>query len=96
MKHKHILLLLLIKVSFPVGVCARATLVSKRLDGLGPWRRLSGEFGWGFVAGPLASSAAVWCKSFVFSLLPIRKGWVLILGFWSVYAQARRSYYLCF
>ena len=33
----------------------------------------------GFVVGPLARSAAVWCKSFVLSSLPIRK--VLVLNF---------------
>ena len=46
-------------------------------------RRLSGGFdsgfGLGFVVGPLARSAAVCRKSFVFSSLPIRN--VLILGF---------------
>ena len=36
-------------------------------------------FGLGFVVGPLARSAAVCCKAFVFSSLPIRK--VLVLPF---------------
>ena len=50
-----------------------------------------------FAVGPLARSAAVWRKSFVFSSLPIRKG--LILPFRAVflqrvYPQDRRSYYL--
>ena len=76
-------------------------------------RKLSGVLilvlGWVFVVGPLARSAAVWCKSFVLSFLPIRK--VLVLPFaggaspslpvvsllFSVsYPQARRSYYLFF
>ena len=36
-------------------------------------------FGVVFVVGSLARSAAVWCKAFVFSSLPIRK--VLVLPF---------------
>ena len=61
------------------------------------------------VGGSLARSTAVWCKSFIFSSLPIRK--VLVLPFaggvspplpvvsllFSVsYPQDRRSYYLFF
>ena len=48
-----------------------------------PWaeaiRGFDSGFGLGFVVGPLARSAAVWCKSFVLSSLPIRK--VLVLPF---------------
>ena len=106
-KHKHILLLLLINVSFPVGVCARGNgdpaSSASTLGGSYP------GFGLGFVVGPLARSAAVWCKYFVFSSLPIRK--VLVLPFWegrlplswvfsllfsARYSQDRRSYYLFF
>ena len=51
------------------------------------WTRLSAAairgfdsgFGLGFVVDPLARSTAVWCKSFVFSSLSIRK--VLVLPF---------------
>ena len=54
------------------------------------WTRLSAAairgfdsgFGLGFVVDPLARSAAVFRKSFVFSYLSIRKGLILILGFW--------------
>ena len=42
-------------------------------------RGLDSGFGLGFVVGSLARSAAVWCKAFVFSSLPIRK--VLVLPF---------------
>ena len=42
-------------------------------------RGFDSGFGLGFVVGPLARSAAVWCKAFVFSSLPIRK--VLVLPF---------------
>ena len=81
------------------------------------WTRLSAAairgfdsgFGLGFVVDPLARSAAVFRKSFVFSSLSIRK--VLVLPFaggvspplpvfsllFSVsYPQDRRSYYLFF
>ena len=64
---------------------------------------------WGFVADPLARSAAVWYKSVVFSSLPIRKFLVLpfaggvspplpvvSLLFSVSYPQVRRSYYLFF
>ena len=66
-------------------------------------------FGLGFVGGPLARSAAVWYKAFVFSSLPIRKVLVLpfaggvspplpvvSLLFSASYPQDRRSYYLFF
>ena len=43
-------------------------------------RGFDSGFGLGFVVGPLARSAAVWCKSFVFASYP----------------QTRRSYYLFF
>ena len=42
-------------------------------------RGFDSGFGLGFVVGPLARSAAIWCKAFVFSSLPIRK--VLVLPF---------------
>ena len=42
-------------------------------------RGFDSGFGVDFVVGPLARSAAVWCKSFVFSSLLIRK--VLVLPF---------------
>ena len=63
----------------------------------------------GLLPGPLACSAAVLCKSFVFSSLPIRK--VLVLDFAGAsapplslfsllfsasYPQDRRSYYMFF
>ena len=77
------------------------------------WRRLPGVlilvFGVDFVVDPLARSAAVWYKSFVFSSLPIRKVLVCLLRgalalplpvvsllFSVSYPQARRSYYLFF
>ena len=63
----------------------------------------------GFVVGPLARSAAVWRKVFVFSSLPIRKVLVLpfaggvspplpvvSLLFSASYPQDRRFYYLFF
>ena len=64
-------------------------------------------FGLGFVGGPLVRSAAVWCKAFVFSSLPIRKVLpfaggvspplpVVSLLFSASYPQDRRSYYLFF
>ena len=40
-------------------------------------RGFDSGFGLGFVVGSLACTAAVWCKSFVFSSLSIRKGLVL-------------------
>ena len=43
-------------------------------------RGFDSGFGLGFVVGPLGRSAAVWCKSFVFSSLPIRKVLVLPLA----------------
>ena len=42
-------------------------------------RGFDSGFGLGFVVGPLARSATVWCKTFIFSSLPIRK--VLVLPF---------------
>ena len=53
-------------------------------------------FGLGFVVDPLARSAVVWCKPFVFSSLPIRKVLVLVLVPGRFYPQTRRSYYLFF
>ena len=72
-------------------------------------RGFDSGFGLGFVVGPLARTAAVWSKVFVFSSLPIRKvlvlpfregrqplSWVFSLLFSVSYPQARRSYYLFF
>ena len=100
----------------PRGAVTRRAVAQRRSRASG-LTRLSAEairgfdsgFGLGFVVGPLARSAAVCRKSFVFSSLPIRK--VLVLPFaggvspplpvvsllFSVsYPQARRSYYLFF
>ena len=93
------------------GVTRRA--VAKRRRRTAPWPvpllRLSGFFGLGFGVDPLARSAAVLYKSFVFSSLPIGKVLVLpfaggvspplpvvSLLFSASYPQDRRSYYLFF
>ena len=66
----------------PRGAVTRRAVAQRRSRASGLSRSLTKAirgFGLGFVVGPLARSAAVWCKSFVFSLLPIRK--VLVLPF---------------
>ena len=68
------------------GAVTRGAVARRRSRASG-LTRLSAEairgfdsgFGLVFVVGPLARSAAVLCKSFVFNVLPIRK--VLILSF---------------
>ena len=86
----------------PRGAVTRRAVAQRRSCASGLTRPLAEAirgFGLGFVVGPLARSAAVCSKSFVFSFLPIRKG--LILPFRAVflqrvYPQVRRSYYLFF
>ena len=98
----------------PRGAVTRRAVAQRRSRASGltrPWaeaiRGFDSGFGVDFVVGPLARSAAVRSKSFVFSFLPIRK--VLVLPFrgasapsssavsllFSVsYPQDRRFYYL--
>ena len=96
----------------PRGAVTRRAVAQRRSRASGltrPWAEAIRGFGLGFVADPLARSAAVWRKSFVFSSLPIRKVLVLpfaggggalapLLGVFSSasYPQPRRSYYLFF
>ena len=97
----------------PRGAVTRRAVAQRRSRASGLTRPLAeairgfdSGFGLGFVVGPLARSAAVWRKVFVFSSLPIRKVLVFrearapLLGglfFFSVsYPQTRRSYYLFF
>ena len=64
----------------PRGAVTRRAVAQRRSRASG-LTRLSAEairgfdcgFGLGFVVGPLARSTVVFCKSFVFSFLPIRK-----------------------
>ena len=96
----------------PRGVVTRRAVAQRRSRAGGltrPWaeaiRGFDSGFGLGFVVGPLARSAAVCSKSFVFSSLSIRKVLVLpfaggvspplpviSLLFSASYPQARRSY----
>ena len=74
----------------PRGAVTRRAVAQRRNRASGLTRPLAeairgfdSGFGVDFVGGSLARPAAVWCKSFVFSLLPIRK--VLVLPFaWGV------------
>ena len=85
----------------PWGAVIRRAVAQRRsrADGL---TRLLAEairgfdsgFGLGFVVGPLARSAAVWCKSFVFSSLLIRK--VLILPFAGGVSPPFPVFFFCF
>ena len=70
----------------PWGAVTRRAVAQRRSRASGLTRPLAkairgfdSGFGVDFVVGPLARSAAVWCKAFVFSSLPIRK--VLVLPF---------------
>ena len=66
----------------PRGAVTRRAVAQRRSRAGGLTRPLAEAirgFGLGFVVGPLARSAAVCRKSFVFSFLPIRK--VLVLPF---------------
>ena len=64
----------------------QARAVAQRRSRVSGLTRPSAEaiqgFGLGVVAVTLARSAAVCSKSFFLSSLPIRKGLILILGFW--------------
>ena len=96
----------------PRGAVTRRAVAQRRSRAGGLTRPLAEAirgFGLGFVVGSLARSTAVWCKSFVFSSLPIRKALVLpfaggvspplpvvSLLFSASYPQDRRSYYLFF
>ena len=68
----------------PRGAVSRRAVAQRRGCAGGLTRPLAAAirgfgFGLGFVVGPLARSAAVWCKAFVFSSLSIGK--VLVLPF---------------
>ena len=96
----------------PRGAVTRRAVAQRRSRAGGLTRRWAEAirgFGLGFVVGPLARSAAVWRKMFVFSSLPIRKVLVLpfaggvspplslvSLLFLVSYPQDRCSYYLFF
>ena len=60
----------------PWGAVTRRAVAQRRSRASGLTRPLAEAihgFGLGFVADPLVRTAAVWCKVFVFSSLPIRK-----------------------
>ena len=68
----------------PRGAVTRRAVAQRRSRASGLTRpsaeaiqRFDYGFGLGFVVGPLAPSAVVWCKAFFFSSLPIRKALVL-------------------
>ena len=92
----------------PWGAVTRRAVAQRRSRASG-LTRLSAAAIRGFELGLCCRSAAVWCKAFVFSSLPIRKVLVLpfaggvspplsvvSLLFSASYPQDRRSYYLWF